>query len=63
MNAAKEVRYRKFYIECNGKVFVVKTWDGRVLSSFDSLVAAKAEIDRILKGSNHTDAAAYGWTF
>jgi hypothetical protein len=60
MNATSEIRYRRFDIACNGGKFVVKTWRGEVLASCDSLVAARAEIDRIMKGSNHTDAAAYG---
>lgn len=63
-------RYRRFDIvklprsmsQIDGRPYVVQTWDGRSLSKHSCLRDAKAEIDRILKGSNHTDASEYGCT-
>jgi hypothetical protein len=61
-------RYRGFDIvklprsvtHIDGRPFVVQTWDGRKLSKHSCLKDAKAEIDRIMQGSNRTDASEYG---
>jgi hypothetical protein len=44
----------------DGRPYVVQTLDGRRLSKHSCLADAKAEIDRIMQGSDRTDASKYG---
>ena len=61
-------RYRGFDIaklprsvaQADGRPYVVMTWMGEKLSKHSCLRDAKAEIDRLLKGSDVTDASEYG---
>lgn len=43
-----------------GDTYIVLTWRGEKLSAHSSMREAKAEIDRILKGNDVTDASEYG---
>jgi hypothetical protein len=61
-------RYRGFDIakvpcsmaQIDGRTYVVMTWRGQKLSKHSCLRDAKAEIDRLLKGSEVTDASEHG---
>ena len=61
-------RYRGFDItklprsmsQIDGLPYVVMTWRGEKWSKHSCLRDAKAEIDRLLKGSDVTDASEYG---
>jgi hypothetical protein len=54
------VRLPRSVTYLDGRPYVVQTWDGRKLSKHSCLNDAKAEIDRIMIGSNRTDASQYG---
>ncbi len=54
------IKYRRFYIACIRKQYVIKTLDGNQVKAAKSLAAAKAEIDRIMQGGDRTDASKYG---
>jgi hypothetical protein len=43
-----------------GDTYIVLTWRGEKLSAHSSLREAKAEVDRLLVGSNRTDASGHG---
>ena len=61
-------RYRGFDIvklprsvtHIDGRPYLVQTWDGRKLSKHSCLKDAKSDIDRIMQGSDRTDASKYG---
>lgn len=46
-----------------GDTYIVLTQRGETWSSHSSLHDAKAEIDRLLIGGDHTDLSEYGFTF
>ncbi|NBW20744.1 MAG: hypothetical protein EBR82_73545 [Caulobacteraceae bacterium] len=57
------VRLPRSMTHLDGRPYVVRTWDGRKLSKHTCLRDAKAEIDRIMKGSDRTDGSEYGFPF
>jgi hypothetical protein len=58
--SSNTVKYRNFFVIRLPRRWVVKNGFHSKVGDFESLEAAKAYIDRLMKGGDRTDASDYG---